>query len=97
MINDPLTADINPVLDNIMHRIGTLSYPKDEKLIRSASKSLLECGWLPSEIVEYQKCTESVDNSLDEDVALARMRAIAERVSKRTSALRSDMRMGIKS
>lgn len=87
MINDLVTADINPVLDDIMRRIGTLSHPEDEPVVRSASQSLLERGWLPSEIVEYQKYTESVNNMIDEDVALARMKVIIDCVCKRAPTL----------
>jgi len=87
MINDPLTADINTVLDDIMRRIGPISYPEDEPVLISPSQSLLERGWLPSEIVEYQKYCESVDKLIDEDVALARMQTIIDRVCKRAPTL----------
>lgn len=87
MINDPVTVDINPVLDDIMRRIGPMAHPEDVDLIRMDAKECLNRGWLPNEIIDMARCTEQVDNTLDEDVALARMRAIAERVYKRAPSL----------
>ena len=83
MINDTVTVDLETTLDLIMERIGEMSYPEDAPLIRNESKNLLRRGWLPSEIVPYQRCCEHVDKDLAEDVALARMAVIEQRVLER--------------
>jgi len=83
VINDPVTVDLESTLDSIMHRIGKMSYPEDAPMIRSDAKHKIKQGWLPTEIVNYLRCHEEVDKELDEDVALARMASIRERVLKR--------------
>lgn len=89
MINDPVTVDLESTLDSIMHRIGTMSYPEDAHLIRDDSRDLLKRGWLPSEIVSVQLCTEHVNKDIPEDVACARMAVIEDNVAKRLASLRN--------
>lgn len=83
MINDPVTVDLESTLDSIMQRIGEMSYPEDADMIRDESRGMLKLRWLPTEIVEHMRCREEVDKELEEDVALARMAVIENRVKAR--------------
>lgn len=87
MTKDPVTVDLESTLDSIMRRIGEMSYPEDAQLIRDNSKDLLKRGWMPSEIVSVQLCTEHVNKDIPEDVALARMAVIESNVAKRLASL----------
>ncbi len=83
MTNDPITVNIESTLDHIMDCIGEMSYPEDAPMIRSDAKQKIKQGWLPAEITSYLRCCEEVDKELEEDVALARMAIIKQRVLNR--------------
>lgn len=88
MINDPVSVDLKSVVDSIIHQIGPMSCPDDVDFVRLDSFRLLKRGWLPNEIIDFARCSEYVDKTIPEDIALTRMADIEKRVM---------MRLGIKS
>lgn len=83
MTNDPVIVNIESTLDDIMHRIGEMSYPEDADLIKYEAKCMIRQGWFPDEIVSYLRCCEEVDKDIEEHVALERMAYIRQQVLNR--------------
>lgn len=87
MIKDPITLEMESVVDYVMNQLGPLAYPKTEAAIRNSIAYHLKTGWTAQETLMFHKYCEEVCGDLySEDYACGRMRDISIAVNERIAA-----------
>lgn len=68
------------MIEQVMRRLPTIADERDREIVEITVRRNLERGWPIDEIVAFCRCLEHVDPMLPEELALARMRQVLDRV-----------------
>jgi hypothetical protein len=87
------SADVSAqvVLDRLLNTSEVDVSAEDKKLMLSDIERKQQEGWLVDEIIAHMRNMEELQPDLDEDKALARMRAVNDRVKARLAGLKEEL------